>query len=136
MLIFLHKTNAYFCIVFELKCTLSFFFHWSCVWILVFSFWVISVQTKMQVLYFQWQCVRASRANKVILFDINRASYCEQINHFNVCKHVRMASNIYSVLSELDKANKSFSLEKQLPRWLPGLPLIKSQSKSINKEPV
>ena len=68
--------------------------------VLLFS--VSSVQTKMQALYFQEHSVRASRANKVILFDINRASCCEQINHFNVCKHVRMTSDIYSVLSELD----------------------------------
>ena len=57
----------------------------------------------MQALYFKWQSVRTSRANKVILFYINRAVFCEQTNNFNVCKYVRMASNIYSVLSELDK---------------------------------
>ena len=108
MLIFSHKTNAYCFVVFTLKCTLSFFLHWSCVCIVFCCFFVISVQTKMQALYFQWHSIHASRANKVILFYINRASYCEQINHFNVCKYVRMASDIYSVLSELDEEKLKF----------------------------
>ena len=94
----------------------------------------ISVQTKMQAFYFQWHIICASRANKVILFDINKATYCEQTNHFNVCKCIRLASDIQSFQNWTERKS-SFPLEilaKLLP-WLPGLSLDNDQSRSFKK---
>ena len=91
---------------------------------------VVYVATRKKAFYFQWPSIRASRVSKVIVFDVNRATYCQQNNHFNGCNRFRIIEHLW--VTRIGEQRMPYFLDGflskgSIKRWLLRLPLERSQ---------
>ena len=59
-------------------------------------FFLVSVATRKKASYFKWPSVQALRVRKVILFDVNKATYSQQNSHvhLNGCNRWRIIEDL------------------------------------------